>query len=348
MDSTAVKSNLYNRLMDLEAEQFEQFSKIIIEQIEQPDYIELTPFGADGGIDIRGNYGQSFFEAQFGVQVKRYSSNVGSPAMQKFVGALSQHQYQFGCFITTASYSNGAIEVAEGQDIILIDGDRLADIMVVNEVGVVFDDSDFNIDYEFWSIFEETDEGDLVGTDGIPQADSFDVIHTTLLAIDDDYRFNPEIKKYLEIHTERDSWTRRQADYYPSAAYVLGFVHKDRKGEYNGREMRRWGLTREGQEYIQLMRGENEDAQKDYLHQQIREAEIISRIIDYIKEQQSISHDELGNIILEESELNETTAERRKGTVGKWLDELPEIRQQREGNSYRYDYISSNLDDYAL
>lgn len=347
MDSNAVQSALHDRMMGCTGEQFEQLSKIVVEQIEQPPHIELTPFGGDGGIDIRGRYGQSFFDARFGVQVKRYESNVGSPDMRDFVGALSQHGYEFGSFVTTAGFSSGAIEAAADQEIVLIDGERLADIMIVNEVGVTFDDSGFEIDESFWSIFDETDESDLIGTDEVPQADSFDVVHTTLEAIDEGHRFNPEIKEYLERHTDRDEWTRRQADYYPSAAYILGFVHRDKKGEYNGREMRRWGLTREGQEYIELVRSGNRRAKEDYLHQQIREAAIMNRILERMKERGSITHTELGEIIEQESQLNETTSKRRRGTVGNWLAELPEVVKKHDGHSYRYEYLRKNLDDYA-
>ncbi len=347
MNSEAIKSNLHDRMMDLDAEQFEQFSKILIEQVEEPPHIELTPFGADGGIDVRGSYGHKFFDAHFGVQSKRYSSNVGSGKLRNFVGALTHHKYQFGCFVTTAGYSNGAIEIAEDEAIVLIDGDRLTDIMIVNEIGVEFDDSDYNLDYDFWEIFEETEEDDLVETDEVPQADSFAVIHATLLAIDSGHRFNPEIKDFLDKHTDHEDWTRRQADYYPSAAYILGFVHGDKRGEYNGREMRRWGLTRAGQEYIQLLREGNEDARKEHLHDQIRETEIIKRILDDLKEKGTIDYDELGNIIHQESKLNDTTADRRRVTVSKWLTELPEVTKRTEGQSYRFDYVNKKLTDYT-
>jgi len=347
MDSTAVKDRLHDRMMDLDGEQFEQFSKIVVEEIEEPPHIELTPFGGDGGIDIRGRYGRSFFDAQFGVQVKRYERNVGSPAMRDFVGALTQHDYDFGSFITTANFSNGAKKAAEQQEIVLIDGDRLSNIMIVNEIGVCFDDSDYLIDESFWNIFDETEQDDLVGTDEVPQADSFDIIHTTLLAIDEGYRFNPEIRDYLEANTEKNEWTRRQADYYPSAAYILGFVHQDRYGEYEGREMRRWGLTREGREYIELVRSRSRKESNKYLNQQIRESEIIRRILDRIEKETSISHGDLGDIIAEESELSGSTPARRRGTVSNWLSQLPEVSKVRDGHSYRYDYLSSNLSDYT-
>lgn len=347
MDSTAVRSALHDRMIECTGEQFEQLSKIVVEQVEQPPDIELTPFGGDGGIDIRGTYGDSFFNARFGVQVKRYESNVNSPDMRDFVGALSQHGYEFGSFITTADFSAGAVEAAADQEIVLVDGDRLVDIMIVNEVGVHFDDSGYHLDESFWRIFDETDADERVGTDEVPQADSFDVIHTTLEAIDDGKRFNPEIRAYLEANTDRDEWTRRQADYYPSAAYILGFVHKDRKGEYDGREMRRWGLTREGQEYIELVRSGNRTTAEEYLHEQIREAEIIDRILGVMSERGGITHGNLAEIIERESQLNDTTSERRRGTVGNWLAELPEVAKRRDGQSYRYEYLHANLDDYA-
>lgn len=73
------------------------------------------------------------------VQAKRYSgtNTVHAPAVQAFVGALSG-KASSGVFITTGTFSNGALDYARTAHtrIILIDGARLADLMIRYGVGV--------------------------------------------------------------------------------------------------------------------------------------------------------------------------------------------------------------------
>ncbi len=74
------------------------------------------------------------------VQAKRWKdgSTVGRPEIQKFAGALQGKRARKGVFITTSSFSKEAIEYAGliETKIILIDGDRLADLMIEHGVGV--------------------------------------------------------------------------------------------------------------------------------------------------------------------------------------------------------------------
>lgn len=348
MKRSKAKDELLDCALSIEPEEFEQLSKILVEQTEQTNDIELTPFHGDGGIDIRGSLGREFYCARFGVQVKQYTQNVGSPSMRNFVGAISSHNYQFGSFITTSKFNSGAIEVAEGevsQPITLIDRDRLTDIMLERELGIIQADDDFEIDHEFWDLFGTSTGEDLVKSDAVPQADSFDVINTVMQGIDEGYRYKYEILEYLKRVTG-DDWTPRQADYYPQAAWALGYVHKDPQGEYDGRQMRQWGLTRDGEEYLTFTRSGDDESAKDNLLKHIQEADICQSVLQYLRENSPISHEELGRIIERESELNETTANRRRGTVGKWLNMLPEVRQSRDGQTYKYEYLKKNLSDY--
>lgn len=350
MDSIEAQNELRGQVMSLDSEQFERFCKIIVEAVEDPRSIELTPFGGDGGIDIRGAYGQSFFDGKFGVQVKQYTdtNTVGTPSLRDFIGALSQHDYQFGCFITSSSFVSKAPKIAENHAIVLIDGDTLLDTMLVNELGVQYDGFDYELDPQFWEIFEKTKETDLVRSEEVPQADSLETIELCLLAIEEGNRYKPEIQAYMTDHTNRDNWSPRQADYYPLAAYALNFVHKDKMGEYDEQEMRMWSLTRDGQEYVHLLKTGDKDSQREYLMEQLRDSPIIERIVPVIKKDGSISHTELKRLIEEKSEVNSTTAGRRAGTIGRWLNELPEINQLRDGQSYKYDFISRRLRDYVV
>jgi hypothetical protein len=66
-----------------------------------------------------------------------------------------------------------------------------------------------------------------------------------------------------------------------------------------------------------------------------------------IKKEGSIGHDRLKTLVFDESELNETTANRRASTLGKWFSDLPEIRRSNQGHSYRYEFLARSLDDYS-
>jgi len=62
--------------------------------------------------------------------------------MRTFKGSLREGDYHVGTFITTSSFSNPALESAEKGYIQLINGDRLADIMLQSDLGVVEDGED--------------------------------------------------------------------------------------------------------------------------------------------------------------------------------------------------------------
>ncbi len=72
------------------------------------------------------------------VQAKRWKHNVGRPEIQNFVGALAGKKASKGIFITTSSFHDNASDYAAGlhQKIILIDGRRLAELMIEHGIGV--------------------------------------------------------------------------------------------------------------------------------------------------------------------------------------------------------------------
>jgi restriction system protein len=72
------------------------------------------------------------------VQAKRWEGSVGRPEVQKFAGALQGHRAKKGIFLTTSSFTRDAEEYAQRIDsrIVLIDGSRLATLMVDFDVGV--------------------------------------------------------------------------------------------------------------------------------------------------------------------------------------------------------------------
>jgi restriction system protein len=79
------------------------------------------------------------------VQAKRYAAEnaVSRPAIQGFVGALQGAQADRGIFITTSRFTAEAQSYAERVNarLILIDGERLGDLMVAYNVGVQDDET---------------------------------------------------------------------------------------------------------------------------------------------------------------------------------------------------------------
>ncbi|MFP4313010.1 MAG: restriction endonuclease [Alphaproteobacteria bacterium] len=74
------------------------------------------------------------------VQAKKYepTTSIGRPDIQSFVGSLEGFNATKGIFVTTAKFANTVDEYVKRiqKRIVLIDGERLADLMVRHNVGV--------------------------------------------------------------------------------------------------------------------------------------------------------------------------------------------------------------------
>ncbi|WP_235803733.1 restriction endonuclease [Limosilactobacillus panis] len=72
------------------------------------------------------------------IQVKRYapSNSVGRPEIAAFAGAIKLRHTNRGVFITTSSFTKGAIEAARDLNIILVNGDMLTNLMIKYHVGI--------------------------------------------------------------------------------------------------------------------------------------------------------------------------------------------------------------------
>lgn len=94
----------------------------------------------DGGIDGVVNEDKLGLDAVY-IQAKRYAADntVGRPALQAFVGSMTGESATKGVFVTTSSFSSGAVEYVRliSQRVVLIDGQRLARLMIDHGVGVV-------------------------------------------------------------------------------------------------------------------------------------------------------------------------------------------------------------------
>jgi restriction system protein len=91
----------------------------------------------DGGIDGIINEDRLGLDAVF-IQAKRWEAPVGRPEIMKFVGALAGQLATKGVFITTSSFTPEALQYAAKSQyrVVLINGERLAQLMVDANLGV--------------------------------------------------------------------------------------------------------------------------------------------------------------------------------------------------------------------
>ena len=97
----------------------------------------VTKASGDGGIDGVINEDRLGLDAVY-VQAKRWENTVGVNELRNFVGALSAHKAHKGVFISTSNFAKPARDYISqvGQKIVLIDGPRLAELMIDYGVGV--------------------------------------------------------------------------------------------------------------------------------------------------------------------------------------------------------------------
>lgn len=118
------------------------FETIVLDLLHRMGYgasradIQRVGGSGDGGIDGVISLDKLGLEKVY-VQAKRWQQTVGRPEVQAFYGALAGQRANKGVFITTSGYTAQAIEFARSVErIVLVDGSRLAELMMDNEVGV--------------------------------------------------------------------------------------------------------------------------------------------------------------------------------------------------------------------
>ena len=98
---------------------------------------QVTKKSNDEGIDGVINEDRLGLDVIY-VQAKRWQNTIGRKEIQSFVGALAGKQANKGVFITTSDFAQTAADYATSvqQKIILIDGARLAELMIEHNIGV--------------------------------------------------------------------------------------------------------------------------------------------------------------------------------------------------------------------
>ncbi len=135
----SVATDLLERLHQVSPTYFEV---IVLDLLHKMGYganrgdLKRVGGSGDGGIDGVINLDKLGLEKVY-VQAKRWQGTVGRPEVHSFYGALAGQGANKGVFLTTSSFSREAIAFAASVErIVLVDGRRLANLMIEHEVGV--------------------------------------------------------------------------------------------------------------------------------------------------------------------------------------------------------------------
>lgn len=131
-----IKVELLEKLKSIDPYYFE---KVVLKLLKKMGYGEFkeTPKSGDGGIDGIINEDKLGLDKIY-IQAKRFNENkVREKDIRNFIGAMSGDTNK-GVFVTTSLFDIGAIEKAKNahHKIILIDGNKLVDLMHEYNVGV--------------------------------------------------------------------------------------------------------------------------------------------------------------------------------------------------------------------
>lgn len=135
----SVAAELLDLLSQVEPKYFET---IVLDLLHKMGYgtnrsdLQRVGGSGDAGIDGIISLDRLGLEKVY-VQAKRWAGSVGRPEVQGFYGALAGQRANKGVFITTSTFSAQAVDFAKSVErIVLVDGTRLAQLMIEHEVGV--------------------------------------------------------------------------------------------------------------------------------------------------------------------------------------------------------------------
>lgn len=139
--SGKLRAELLEQLLSVEPYRFE---KVVLDLLFAMGYggsreeaAQVTRKSNDEGIDGIINEDRLGLDVIY-VQAKRWKADVGRVEIQNFVGALVGKHATKGVFITTSGFHKNATDYAASVQpkVILIDGHRLAELMIEHNVGV--------------------------------------------------------------------------------------------------------------------------------------------------------------------------------------------------------------------
>lgn len=139
-----LKAEILDRVRQMPPADFEQ---LIIQLLVRMNYgqgreelAQALGGSGDGGVDGVVHQDPLGLDRVY-IQAKRYKegNNVGPEAINSFIGALNIKKANKGLFVTASGFSKQAREhaTASSLHVVLIDGERLAELMIRHGVGVL-------------------------------------------------------------------------------------------------------------------------------------------------------------------------------------------------------------------
>jgi len=132
-----IKEQIYSNISDKE---FEKLCAKVFSKYFKTNYFNVcqSAGGGDGGYDfyLKTNLSKHpLFEIEIYGQAKQWKNNIGRPEIDKFTGALFKkkiNKIHFLVFVTTSTFTEGALEYAESENIICLDGFQLSTMIFEN------------------------------------------------------------------------------------------------------------------------------------------------------------------------------------------------------------------------
>jgi restriction system protein len=103
-----------------------EFEEYLAELFKKLGYgVELTTYVGDQGADLLLTKNGH----KTCVQAKRYSSNVNNKAIQEVVASIAHYGANKAMVVTTGRFTNGAVQLAKSNGVVLVDKDELAKLI---------------------------------------------------------------------------------------------------------------------------------------------------------------------------------------------------------------------------
>ncbi|EFG55141.1 restriction endonuclease [Lactobacillus amylolyticus] len=128
------KTELLDQIKKFSPAKFESFSRLLISKMEVSiDKVKGVKLSGDHGIDGFGYFrSDEFRTSRVAIQCKRYTSGaVGESEIRDFKGTMDSFNAEYGIFVTTSYYTDGAKKIAMqgNRTVTLIDGQELTDLV---------------------------------------------------------------------------------------------------------------------------------------------------------------------------------------------------------------------------
>lgn len=136
--SDEARAQLQAYLLEMNAYKFEELVKLLLEEMGYENVTTTSPTN-DKGVDVVGTIELGISAVREVIQVKRHKGTINRPVLDQLRGSLHRFNAVRGTIITTGRFSKGVEEAAferGAAPITLIDGEKLLDLLLKNEIGV--------------------------------------------------------------------------------------------------------------------------------------------------------------------------------------------------------------------